>query len=189
VLAASAQVPSLTYMYDGDLDWTGHRYGVSSLQWRLQLSMVDAAVEQLRETLPDDTRVVVVADHGMVDSPDTSRIDVDDVDGLRDGLALLGGEARFRHLYCRPGAVDDVLTSWQAVVGDRAEVLSRDAALDRGWFGPLEAEVRPRLGDVMVAARGDFAVMSRSAFPYEARLVGLHGSLTSAEMLVPVLVV
>jgi hypothetical protein len=40
----------------------------------------------------------------------------------------------------------------------------------------------------MVAARDDFSVMSSSAFPYEARLIGLHGSLTSAEMLVPVLV-
>ena len=25
--------PSLTYLYDGDLDWTGHRYGVASPQW------------------------------------------------------------------------------------------------------------------------------------------------------------
>jgi hypothetical protein len=41
---------------------------------------------------------------------------------------------------------------------------------------------------VVVAARDDFAVMSASAFPHEARLVGLHGSLTTAEMLVPVLV-
>jgi hypothetical protein len=67
-------------------------------------------------------------------------------------------------------------------------VLSRDEALARGWFGRLEAAVRPRLGDVMVAARGDFSVLSTSAFPYEARLVGLHGSLTPVEMLIPVLV-
>ena len=69
VLAASAGTPSVTYLYDGDLDWTGHRYGVASMSWQLQLSMIDAAAEQLRETLPDDVRVVVVADHGMVDSP------------------------------------------------------------------------------------------------------------------------
>ena len=31
VLAASSRDgPSLTYLYDGDLDWTGHRYGVAS---------------------------------------------------------------------------------------------------------------------------------------------------------------
>ena len=74
------------------------------------------------------------------------------------------------------------------MLGTRAEVLTRDEAIGRGWFGPVEPHVRPRLGDVVVAARGDFAVMSTAAFPYETRLVGLHGSLTSAEMLIPVLV-
>jgi hypothetical protein len=188
VLAASGAQPSVTYMYEGDLDWTGHRYGVGSTSWQLQLSMVDAAAEQLRETLPTDTRIVVVADHGMVDSPRPGRLDVDDHPVLLDGVVLLGGEARFRHLYCRGGAVDDVVATWQSVVGERAEVLSRDEAVARGWFGPVSPVVLPRLGDVMVAARGDFAVMSTTAFPYETRLVGLHGSLTSAEMLIPILV-
>lgn len=187
-LAASSATPSVTYLYDGDLDWTGHRYGVASMSWQLQLSMIDAAAEQLREALPDDVRVVVVADHGMVDSPPHSRLDVDDHAELLDGVVVLGGEARFRHVYCRHGAVDDVRATWQTAVGERAEVLTRDEAISRGWFGTMTSAVRPRVGDVLVAARGDFSVMSTSAFPYEARLVGLHGSLTSAEMLIPVLV-
>lgn len=188
VLEATRASPSLTYMYEGDLDWTGHRYGVASTSWQLQLSIVDAAAEQLRETLPADVRMLVVADHGMVDSPVENRIDTDDHPELLAGLVLLGGEARFRHLYCRGGSVDDVLAGWRSVVGDRAEVLTRDDALSRGWFGPVDAGVRPRIGDVLVASRGDFSVMSTEAFPYEAKLVGLHGSLTPAEMLIPVLV-
>ncbi len=188
VLAASSGRPSVTYLYEGDLDWTGHRYGVASMSWQLQLSMIDAAAEQLRETLPDDVRVVVVADHGMVDSPRDCRLDVDDHTELLDGVVVLGGEARFRHVYCRHGAVDDVLATWRSAVADRAEVLTRDDAIARGWFGTMTSAVRPRVGDVLVAARGDFSVMSSEAFPYEARLVGLHGSLTSAEMLIPVLV-
>jgi hypothetical protein len=188
VVAASSQGPALTYMYDGDLDWTGHRYGVASTSWELQLSMIDAEAEQLRETLPADVRIVVVADHGMVDSPMDSRLDVDEHPDLLEGVVVLGGEARFRHVYCRGGAVDDVSSAWRARVGDRAEVLTRDEAIARGWFGSMTSAVRPRVGDVVVAARGDFSVMSSSAFPYEARLVGLHGSLTSAEMLIPVLV-
>ena len=51
-VAASAERPSLTYLYDGDLDWTGHKWGVASSQWLMQLSMVDAEAEQLREALP-----------------------------------------------------------------------------------------------------------------------------------------
>ena len=188
VVAASAQRPSLTYMYDGDLDWTGHRFGVASSQWLQQLAMVDAEAEQLRETLPGDVRLVVVADHGMVDSPAAGRVDVADHPELRDGVALIGGEARFRHLYVVGGAVGDVVAAWSAHLGDRAEVLTRDDAIARGWFGPVTAGVRPRLGDVVVACTGDTAVLSSTDFPYEATLVGLHGSLTPAEMLVPLLV-
>ncbi len=188
VVEASSGSPSLTYMYDGDLDWTGHAYGVRSLQWKQELAMIDAAAEQLRESLPSDVRIVVVADHGMVDSPPESRIDVDDHPELREGVALFGGEARFRQLYCRGGAVDDVVATWREVLGERAEVLTRDEALRLGWFGELSSDVRPRIGDVLVACRDDYAVLSRSAFPIETKLVGLHGSLTSAEMLIPILV-
>ena len=187
-VAAAAERPSLTYLYDPDLDWTGHRYGVASHQWLGQLSVIDAEAEQLREALPSSTRLVVVADHGMVDSPAGSRVDVDERLELRDGVALLGGEARFRHLYCRRGAVADVVATWTSVLGERAEVLTREDAVARGWFGAVDSSVGPRLGDVLVACRGDHGVFSSVDFGYETTLVGLHGSLTAEEMLVPVLV-
>ena len=85
---------------------------MASSQWLQQLAMIDAEAEQLREALPDDRRLVVVADHGMVDSAMDHRIDVDEFLELRDGLAVFGGEARFRHLYCHNGAVDDVVATW-----------------------------------------------------------------------------
>ena len=187
-VAASAVRPSLTYLYDGDLDWTGHRYGVASAPWLQQLFMVDAEAEQLRESLPGDVRLLIVADHGMVDSPKQSRTDVDQELVLRDGLLLLGGEARFRHLYCRNGALDDVAATWTSVLAGRADVLTRDEALARGWFGSVEPAVLPRIGDVLVACRGDHAVVSSADFAYEATLIGLHGSLTPDEMLIPMLV-
>ena len=187
-VAASSERCSLTYLYDGDLDWTGHRYGVASSPWLQQLSMVDAEAEQLRETLPSHVRLLVVADHGMVDSAPERRVDVDERTELRDGVALLGGEARFRHLYCHRGAVEPVVATWREVLGDRATVLAREEAIARGWFGPVLSAVLPRLGDVVVAAHDDVAVLSTVDFPYEATLVGLHGSLTPDEMLIPMLV-
>jgi hypothetical protein len=190
-VAASAEPCSLTYLYDGDLDWTGHRYGIASRQWLQQLSMIDAEAEQLRDALPRSVRLLVIADHGMIDSPTESRVDIDEhpeSTALRTGLALLGGEARFRHLYCRGGAVADVVATWREVLGERATVLTRTEAIARGWFGPVSPAVLPRLGDVVVASHGDFAVISTTNFRYEAKLVGLHGSLTPDEMLIPILV-
>lgn len=187
-VAATAVRPSLAYLYESDLDWTGHRYGVDSPQWRAELSAVDASVEHLREVLDPAVRLIVLADHGMVDSPREHRIDVDEDPVLRDGVVLLGGEARFRHLYCAAGAVDDVAVTWRAVLGDRAAVLTREEAIDRGWFGAVSPSVRPRLGDVVVAAADQTTLISSRDFPYEDTLVGFHGSLTPAEMEIPILV-
>jgi hypothetical protein len=188
VLEAAGRTPSLTYVYDGDLDWTGHKFGVASTAWLQQLAMIDATAEHLREVLPSAARLVIVADHGMVDSPMSSRVDVDADLALRDGVALLGGEARFRHLYCRPGAADDVAATWRERLGDRADVLTREEAGERGWFGPIDAPVRLRIGDVVVACHGDTAIVSTTDFAYENTLVGLHGSLTPDEMNIPILI-
>jgi hypothetical protein len=188
VRSASATGGSLTYMYDGDLDWTGHRYGVASAQWAAQLGMIDVAAERLRESLPEEVRIVVVADHGMVDASPASRIDLDQRDELRNGVTLVGGEARFRHVYCAAGAAADVAAAWSEALEGVAVVLTREEAVSRGWFGEPVPQVWPRIGDVVAACRGDAALLVPSVFPYEARLVGLHGSLTSAEMLIPVLV-
>lgn len=185
---AASLRPSLTYVYDADLDWTGHRHGVASAAWVQQLAMVDAEAEQLRDALPDDVRLLVTADHGMVDAGPTTRVDVDDHPELMDGVWLLGGEARLRHLYCASRALPDVIATWREVLGERAVVLPREEALAAGWFGAVDDAVRPRLGDVVVAATGTTAVVSRRLFSHETTLVGLHGSLTADEMLIPVLV-
>ena len=66
--------------------------------------------------------------------------------------------------------------------------MTRADVVERGWFGPVAPGVLPRLGDVVVACHGDSAILSTADFPYEATLVGLHGSLTPDEMLIPLLV-
>ena len=52
----------------------------------------------------------------------------------------------------------------------------------------MSSAVLPRLGDVVVACHGDAAILSSVDFPYETTLVGLHGSLTPDEMLIPMIV-
>jgi Type I phosphodiesterase / nucleotide pyrophosphatase len=179
---------SLIYAYESSLDHIGHEAGCTADKWLEQLETVDADLRRLRESLPTDAVMVVTGDHGMVDADDAGRIDVGDLVGLLDGVALLGGEARLRHLYCRVGAMPDVAARWAATLGERAIVMTQTDAEAAGWFGPIRPEVRARIGDVVVAATDRNAVLSRQHFPIETKLVGFHGSLTEAEMLVPLLV-
>ncbi|MET9885919.1 nucleotide pyrophosphatase/phosphodiesterase family protein [Streptomyces sp. NPDC006430] len=183
---------SLVYTYYSELDGAGHRHGVDSDAWRGQLMFVDRLVQRLAEQLPPRTALYVTADHGMVDVPfdEDSRIDFDEDWELGAGVALLGGEGRARHVYAVPGAEADVLTVWREVLGDRFWIASREEALELGWFGPpgeCDERVLGRIGDVVAAAHADVAITASVNEPNESALAGMHGSMTAAEQLVPLL--
>ncbi|MFE4588920.1 alkaline phosphatase family protein [Streptomyces laurentii] len=182
---------SLVYTYYSELDGAGHRFGISSDAWRGQLMFVDRLAQRLAEQLPPRAALYVTADHGMVDIPfdEDHRIDFDEDWELRAGVALLGGEGRARHVYAVPGAESDVLTCWREVVGDRFWVASRDEAIGLGWFGEhVDERVYGRIGDVVVAAADeDIAITASLNEPNESAMTGMHGSMTAAEQLVPLL--
>jgi hypothetical protein len=183
---------ALVFAYHGGLDGCGHQYGVSSPAWVNELAHVDRLAEQFAAGLPYGTSMYVTADHGMVNVGPDDRVNLD-AEGtpLRDGVALIGGEARFRHVYTQPGAADDVLATWREELGDRAWVVSREEAVKEGWFGPVGMEVSDalaaRIGDVVAVCTGTWALVAERAEPHESALFGMHGSLTSAEQLVPML--
>lgn len=180
--------PTLVYAYESDLDSTGHRHGPSSPEWRHQLRSVDALAEHLADVLPPGFALVVTGDHGMIEAAPTDHVDVDAMSELREGVVLIGGEPRFRHVYTQPGAADDVATRWQSRLGKRVVVRTREQAQAAGWFGPIDERVRERIGDVVVAAMGSTVCLVPSVWPKEHRMKGHHGSITADEMLVPCVV-
>jgi len=106
---------------------------------------------------------------------------------LAHGVRHVSAEARAPQLYVEPGAADDVRAAWAETLGERALVRSRAEAVAAGWFGAVLPENLPRIGDVVVAMRGRFAVEdSRRARSELLALLGLHGSLSDDEVSVPV---
>ncbi len=191
-LAAAATAPpeadrTFRYAYHGDLDLLGHVHGPGSEPWRLQLAVVDQLARTLAGRLPAGGLLLVTADHGMVSTGDADRVDVAGTPALADGVRLLAGEPRVRHVYAEPGAAADVLAGWRGTLGDRADVRSRDEAVDAGWFGPVRDAHRARIGDVVAACTGTTVLVRPDTEPGLSRLVGQHGSLTADELLIPLL--
>lgn len=176
------------YAYHPFLDTTGHVKGVGSAEWLEHLSQVDRAVEAIAERLPPGGSLFVTADHGMVNLAPGQKVDVAEAPELVSGVRALAGEARARHVYCESSSVEDVLATWRERLGDRMWIVPGEQAIDEGWFGPrVEDRVRPRIGDVVAASHDSVGVFQREVDPLQAMLVGHHGSMTSAEQLVPLL--
>ncbi|WP_228010498.1 alkaline phosphatase family protein [Nonomuraea phyllanthi] len=173
-------------VYYGDLDAAGHMTGWGSDEWLRQLTVVDDMARRLAEGLPPGSALYVTADHGMVNA--TEKIDAEKVTELTEGVALLGGEARARHVYARPGAAEDVLEAWRDTLRGKAWVVSRQEAVEAGWFGPRVRDAwLERIGDVVAVPHTDLAIIAPTHHPIEALFIGYHGSMTAAEQNVPLL--
>ncbi len=190
VLAIQSAPRALVYLYWGDLDKTGHVHGCQSWQWGDELESIDRALAELVQRVPAGTSIVVTADHGMVDIPLGNRLDLAHEPDLMAGVRHLAGESRSLQLHVEKGAASAVREAWQQRLGKRATIMSRDEAIDAGWFGPVRDGVAGRIGDLIINMRGSFAMVHSGLMrPELVRLLGLHGSTSDAEIAIPVIAI
>ncbi|MGB5937440.1 MAG: nucleotide pyrophosphatase/phosphodiesterase family protein [Ornithinimicrobium sp.] len=180
--------PALVYLYIDEVDKAGHGFGPNSWQWGESVENADQILREVAAGMPSGTSLSVTADHGMIEAPITDRFDVAAHPDLAEGVRLLGGDPRAAHVFCEPGAAGDVATRWKAVMGGAAVILTRDEAIEAGWFGPVAGDFRSRIGDVVTAMTGQFTVLdSRACRPAFLRLLGHHGSMSEEETGIPLL--
>ena len=206
----------LVYLYVGELDHAGHNHGWHSDKWLQALEALDAMVGQLFRRLPTGTRIVLTADHGMVDTDRHHRIDLAKEKELAKDVVAVAGESRFLQLY----VADDVASAPAAgspglgVAGPRGacgvvenngrEELAQSVAKrwaeflgDRAiWvdtdpaplMGSLSPGARAAVGDVLVALNDNWTVVDSRVQSFHAtQLIGVHGSLTPVELEVPLI--
>lgn len=189
VAAARGNKPALSYVYWPDLDRTGHGHGVDSDHWRSELAHVDYIIEQIAGVCSAQDLIVVTADHGMVDVDVDRRIEIDSIPELRRHVVNIGGEPRCRFIYTRAGREQEVAEEWRDVLGQYAWVMSRADAISAGYFGHMEPTIADRIGGVIAWAKGNWSLTSASTDARVSRLRGQHGSLTAAEVEIPLITV
>ncbi len=172
------------YAYYEGLDKVSHEYGLGA-HYDEELRWIDHLVATLLDRLPAGTVLVLTADHGQVEVPQSDVMELPGV--VQAHVAGQSGEGRFRWLHARGGRAGALLEAAQGALGEHAWIRTRDEAIAEGWYGPTVTEpAAGRLGDVLLAAKGTVAFFDpNDTGPYV--LVGRHGSLTEDEMLVPLL--
>lgn len=178
LLAAGEEI---VYAYYDGVDHASHDHGLGDL-YDAELAWTDRLVGDLCDLLPPGAALVVIADHGQIHvGENTAPLDPE----LRAACTHLSGEGRFLWLHARGGRREEVVEGARAGYGDVAWVVSRDEMAANGWMGRVSEPAAERLGDVAIVVHEPFAFVDPDEAPHEARLVGRHGSLTAAEMLVP----
>ena len=188
-LIASGE-PALVYLYVAELDQAAHAYGWESDRWLRILEELDAALAAFEARMPPGAGLLVTADHGVIDVPAHRHVFIDDHPELLRGVRHVGGEPRCLALYVEPDLGEEataaLLDGWREAEGHRAWVLGRDEAIEAGLYGDVADEVRPRIGDVLIAARSSVVYYDRRESDRRAEsMIGQHGSLSDEETRVP----
>lgn len=174
--------PFVYAYYDG-IDKVAHEKGFGPY-YDAEVTAADRLVGDLAAVLPPGAALLVTSDHGQV-QVDAEPIPV--APELMADVAFLSGEGRFRWLHTEPGTTARVAAAAQERYGHLAWVRTREEVVDEGWLGgPLSPEFERRLGDVAIVAFEPVAFLD----PHdtgELQLFCRHGSLTPAEVLVPLL--
>jgi len=172
--------PFVYAYYDG-LDKIAHGRGFGPY-YDAELRAADRLVADVAGALPSGAVLLVTADHGQVFVGDSIVALPPDVMAR---TAMVSGEGRFRWLHARRGQLDRLLGDATAAFGHLAWVRTVDDLDAQGWFGgPLTVAGRSRLGDVALIAHQPVA-FADPVDTGERSLRCRHGSVTSAEMLVP----
>lgn len=174
---------SFVYVYYEGPDTVAHEHGFGE-HYTAELRACDRLMADLLTAVPRGTAVVATSDHGLVDCTG-SLVKIDR--SVLDCARAESGEARFRWLHARPGRGRDLYEAAVGAHGAQAWVHTAEEIVEAGWLGPVVTDAaRSRLGDVALVARDAWAF----SHPDDGagNLIGRHGSLTPAEMLVPLLV-
>lgn len=173
----------LVYAYYGNIDKIAHERGFGEY-YEAELRTADRLVGDVLEALPDGSVLLITADHGQVEVADRVIAPSPDLVAL---CTTQSGEGRFRWFHARRGAADELLAAASSELGPTGWVKPRDEIVAEGWFGPtVPPAVSQRLGDVAAVACEPVSYYDPAdTGPFE--LVCRHGSLTSAEVYVPLL--
>lgn len=180
--ALRRRAPFVYAYYDG-IDAIAHTTGLGAF-YEAELHATDRLIDDIVVRLPQGSALVVSSDHGQVEVT-TAPLKIDDE--MMADIEGISGEGRFRWLHARSGATDRLVAKAEDRFGGSCWVRTLDELVDAGIFGgKLPDAFKRRLGDVALMARAAVSIFD-PADPGDVHLIGRHGSLTSDELLVPLL--
>jgi hypothetical protein len=177
------------YAYWGNLDELQHVYGPGDERVEQEFRSFQHAfmrfIRNLQKKTEGDTLVLVTADHGLTPTMPTPGYEVRRHPDLLDKLHLLPtGESRLPYLHVKPGQVENIKEVIEKIWPDEFIAVESEKAFEAGIFGPppYHPNLLSRLGDLVLFSRGGTYLYWQQK---ENRLMGRHGGLSKAEMLVP----
>lgn len=185
----SGKQEAVVYLYVPELDQAAHSQGTSSRLWLERVEELDSQVRRLASKLPKTVGVALTADHGVIDVDHSRHIYLDELEFDWSATLAVAGDPRVPYLYLAdqtPGSVEENRTRLQGQLGRSAAVLTAAELVKAGLFGEMLPTAQARLPELAIVSLDTVAIYHRGfAKPQSMKMIGQHGSVSSAELSIP----
>lgn len=189
------------YVYFDDIDKNSHVYGPHS---REIADLTDKTLTDIYENLimnkPDDTLILITADHGHIEFDRTETImlnrEIPELENWvrtnTDGVKLISdGSIRHYYLYLKEEFIDSAKNKITKLLGSSALVITKDEAIESGFYGTSKPSKKylEHIGDLMIITKpGTTVFWDHPLMPLHNNR-GTHGGMSPDEMEIPLLVI
>ncbi len=180
--------------YWPDLDTSCHVKGVDHLEtlqhFQLFLSKLEQFVRTTKQISPT-TKILITADHGLVDTPPERTIFLEDHPKLRKCLTMpLSGEPRAPFFYVRPSKTTTFEAYIQQNLAHTGDLRKGEELIAENYFGLFthHPKFEERIGDYVLLMRENYVFKDCLEGEERSMHVGNHGGISDDEIYVPLIV-
>ena len=191
-----ASEPTITYMYWPKIDGVCHELGTGQSETTSAIRELDRELQRLSFNVPRATRIVVTADHGLLDVNESQTLWIEPGDAIASCLSREpSGDSRVVYFSLKDGQEARFRVEFARRCDGRFVLLTTGEALGLGLFGPgtPSSQTRERLGDLVAVSLGADVMRFRYPRPNAAQPpkihVSNHSGLTPDEMRIPLILI
>lgn len=175
---------SFTYVYWTEPDLTEHMYGIYSEQTKNMIISLNKDFEELIDNVPDNTVVVVIADHGLTDVEETFILKHKKLMSYLKRLPSI--EPRAINFFVKDGMHDDFKNEFNTHFKDSYMLLTREELFESKLLGEGEKHelIDMFIGDFIGIAISNVLFSLNGVKSYKAH----HAGLVDDEMMVPLII-
>lgn len=178
------------YGYWPKFDSLSHDYGLNNNKTIRHFQLLDKKLNEFLGLIKNtDTKVIITADHGMVD---TRMIKLADHPKLQKTLVLpLCGDHRTVFCYVHPFKKAQFENYVKNDLSDYCKLYRSEDLIKKNIWGIFKANenLLDRVGDYTLIMKDNYAIADRLPGENKASLMGNHGGLSKEEMYVPLIVI
>lgn len=187
--AISGSQKSITYLYVPELDQLAHKFGVSSDQWLHQLEELDLVINRFISKLSGNVGVIVTADHGVIDVPQSNHVYLDDFVWYSSAVMQTTGDPRCNFIYLNDGVDQESFKSTiKSQLGQSAYICDAKELSASGWVGDMSKSRTEYLPDLFLIWKDrQVGYDRRFAKTHHMQLIGQHGGISDVETRIPLI--